>query len=133
MDKRTLVYATNYLTNVLINFDHGIIPACTSEMKKDLAIDDIQVAILTFQARDARIRSLCGPCNRLCSRLGDLFTTSHKNHRGNEHHWLRTKFVHVYNYPKLLSSTRLQVLRWVFPSKSTLSLDLPGRLLSSVD
>lgn len=42
MSKRiVIIYAVNYLTNMLINFDHGIIPACTKEMKRDLAIDDV--------------------------------------------------------------------------------------------
>jgi len=35
-----IIYFVNYLTNLLINFDHGIIPACTREMKADLLLDD---------------------------------------------------------------------------------------------
>jgi hypothetical protein len=34
------IYLINCVTNVLINFDHGIIPAATKEMKIDLNIDD---------------------------------------------------------------------------------------------
>jgi hypothetical protein len=41
----TIIYVVNCLTNVLINFDHGIIPACTKEMKADLAIDDFEVGL----------------------------------------------------------------------------------------
>ena len=31
-----MIFIVNYITNILINFDHGIIPACTREMKADL-------------------------------------------------------------------------------------------------
>jgi predicted MFS family arabinose efflux permease len=42
----TIIYAVSYLTNALINFDHGIIPACTQEMKRDLLIDDVELGTL---------------------------------------------------------------------------------------
>lgn len=41
--KTLMIYMFNCLTNILINFDHGIIPACTKEMKIDLLIDDFEV------------------------------------------------------------------------------------------
>ena len=42
----TIIYSVSYLTNALINFDHGIIPACTFEMKRDLNIDDVELGTL---------------------------------------------------------------------------------------
>ena len=46
MENRNLsIYLLNFVTNALINFDHGIIPACTTDMKLDLGIDDIGVLI----------------------------------------------------------------------------------------
>lgn len=42
-NKTTIIYFFNYLTNILINFDHGIIPACTKEMKEDLKLNDLEV------------------------------------------------------------------------------------------
>jgi len=41
-----IIYAVSYFTNALINFDHGIIPACTFEMKRDLNIDDVELGTL---------------------------------------------------------------------------------------
>jgi hypothetical protein len=41
------IYLINCVTNVLINFDHGIIPAATKEMKTDLNIDDFLVNIIS--------------------------------------------------------------------------------------
>lgn len=47
MEKNNLsLYLLNFMTNVMINFDHGIIPACTNDMKLDLGIDDVEVLIL---------------------------------------------------------------------------------------
>ena len=44
-NKNLSIYLLNFVTNALINFDHGIIPACTTDMKLDLRIDDIKVWI----------------------------------------------------------------------------------------
>lgn len=36
MERSKLIYLLNFITNALINFDHGIIPACTTDLKRDL-------------------------------------------------------------------------------------------------
>lgn len=43
MNNNFYIYILNFVTNALINFDHGIIPACTTDLKKDLMIDDVEV------------------------------------------------------------------------------------------
>jgi len=55
-----IIYVVNCLTNILINFDHGIIPACTTEIKLDLKIDDFEVGCLSaWIVRYLGIISLC--------------------------------------------------------------------------
>ncbi|EGR29914.1 major facilitator superfamily protein, putative [Ichthyophthirius multifiliis] len=41
-----LIYLINTLSNLLINFDHGIIPAATMEIKEYLNIDDVKLGFL---------------------------------------------------------------------------------------
>ncbi|CAD8132967.1 unnamed protein product [Paramecium octaurelia] len=45
-NKNLSIYLLNFVTNALINFDHGIIPACTTDMKFDLGIDDIGLGLM---------------------------------------------------------------------------------------
>ncbi|CAD8139831.1 unnamed protein product [Paramecium pentaurelia] len=45
-NRNLLIYLLNFVTNALINFDHGIIPACTTDMKLDLGIDDIGLGLM---------------------------------------------------------------------------------------
>jgi hypothetical protein len=45
MNNNFYIYILNFVTNALINFDHGIIPACTTDLKRDLMIDDVEVLI----------------------------------------------------------------------------------------
>ncbi|KRX08858.1 Major facilitator superfamily domain, general substrate transporter [Pseudocohnilembus persalinus] len=44
--KLGLIYAVILCTNVLVNFDHGIIPAATKQIKEDLNIDDVELGLL---------------------------------------------------------------------------------------
>lgn len=41
-----LIYGNALFVNMLINLDHGIIPACTYELKRDLFIDDLFLGFL---------------------------------------------------------------------------------------
>lgn len=41
MDSNLSIFLLHFSTNALINFDHGIIPACTTDLKLDLGIDDV--------------------------------------------------------------------------------------------
>lgn len=40
------IYYVSLLCNVIVNFDHGIIPACTFKLKESLGIDDLFLGIL---------------------------------------------------------------------------------------
>ena len=40
------IYLINALANMLVNFDHGIVPAATKEIKSDLNLDNIQLGLL---------------------------------------------------------------------------------------
>lgn len=41
-----IIYSNALFLNMLINLDHGIIPACTYELKRDLNIDDLFLGML---------------------------------------------------------------------------------------
>jgi hypothetical protein len=41
MQKSHRIYALLYIINVLVNFDHGIVPAATKEIKEDLNLSDV--------------------------------------------------------------------------------------------
>jgi MFS family permease len=41
-----LMFKVAWFTQILINLDHGIIPACTSELKKDLGLDEVGLGAL---------------------------------------------------------------------------------------
>ena len=41
-----LIFALLTMTNVLINLDHGILPACTSEMKKHFDMNETELGFL---------------------------------------------------------------------------------------
>ena len=40
------IYLISTLCNVIVNFDHGIIPACTFKLKEELGIDDLFLGVL---------------------------------------------------------------------------------------
>ncbi|CDW89605.1 major facilitator superfamily protein [Stylonychia lemnae] len=40
------IFGVIFLTNLMINVDHGILPACTKEVKKDLHLDDANLGLL---------------------------------------------------------------------------------------
>lgn len=40
------IYIVSTICNVIVNFDHGIIPACTKNLKEELEIDDLFLGIL---------------------------------------------------------------------------------------
>lgn len=42
----TKIFALMILTNILTNFDHGILPACTSQMQSDFDMDETQLGLL---------------------------------------------------------------------------------------
>ena len=44
--KLKTIYYTAFVTNLLVNLDHGILPACTSELKAELDIGDIFLGFL---------------------------------------------------------------------------------------
>ena len=35
-----------FFTNLLINIDHGIFPACTEELRIDLDVSNVQIGVL---------------------------------------------------------------------------------------
>ncbi|CAD8056582.1 unnamed protein product [Paramecium sonneborni] len=41
------VKSFHFLTNILINYDHGIIPACIKKIESDLGINDLQLGLLS--------------------------------------------------------------------------------------
>ena len=42
----TLIFAQIFITNILINFDHGTIPAALTEIKNDLNLSNANIGIL---------------------------------------------------------------------------------------
>jgi hypothetical protein len=40
------IFKVFLLTYVIINMDHGVIPACTSELKEDLEFEDFFLGLL---------------------------------------------------------------------------------------
>ena len=44
--KLTRIYLISTICNVIVNFDHGIIPACTFKLKEELQIDDLFLGVL---------------------------------------------------------------------------------------
>lgn len=44
--KLNRIYLISTVCNVFVNFDHGIIPACTFKLKKELNIDDLFLGVL---------------------------------------------------------------------------------------
>ena len=42
---RSFIFILIIITNLIINMDHGTIPAATSEIKKDLNIDDASLGV----------------------------------------------------------------------------------------
>ena len=45
-DKLKQIYIVSLITNTFINFDHGIMPACTFKLKQELMIDDLFMGLL---------------------------------------------------------------------------------------
>jgi len=45
-DKLKQIYIVSLITNTFINFDHGIMPACTFKLKQELQIDDLFMGLL---------------------------------------------------------------------------------------
>ena len=43
---KEIIYGACLLTCVVVNMDHGVIPACTWELKKQLHVDDLFIGIL---------------------------------------------------------------------------------------
>lgn len=43
---KTIIYYVCLLTCVVVNMDHGVIPACTQELKAQLGVDDLFIGIL---------------------------------------------------------------------------------------
>jgi len=41
-----VIYAVACFANLVINLDHGILPACTQEIKRDLKIDEFKLGLL---------------------------------------------------------------------------------------
>ena len=41
-----LIFTLMILTNILINLDHGILPACTTQMQTDFGMDQAELGIL---------------------------------------------------------------------------------------
>lgn len=41
-----LVFANIFMVNLLINIDHGVIPAATTRLKEDLSISNTQLGLL---------------------------------------------------------------------------------------
>ena len=48
MSKRVLnfIFTIVFFTNLMINVDHGILPACTKEVKRDLHLDNANLGLL---------------------------------------------------------------------------------------
>jgi MFS family permease len=44
--KLNRIYLISCICNVFVNFDHGIIPACTFKLKEELMIDDLFLGVL---------------------------------------------------------------------------------------
>lgn len=44
--KRKLIFLLIFLINILINIDHGAIPAATTTLKRDLLIDNVSLGII---------------------------------------------------------------------------------------
>jgi len=44
--KLDLIFAHIFITNIVINFDHGIIPAALTELKNDLSLTNANIGIL---------------------------------------------------------------------------------------
>ena len=40
------IFAIVFFTNLMINVDHGILPACTKEVKRDLDLDNANLGLL---------------------------------------------------------------------------------------
>jgi hypothetical protein len=40
------LFGVIFITNLLINVDHGILPACTGELRNDLGFSTINIGIL---------------------------------------------------------------------------------------
>lgn len=45
-NKLKRIYLVSTLCNVIVNFDHGIIPACTFKLKEELNIDELFLGVL---------------------------------------------------------------------------------------
>lgn len=43
---KNVIYYVCLLTCVVVNMDHGVIPACTWELKSQLQVDDLFIGIL---------------------------------------------------------------------------------------
>ena len=43
---RKFLYIVHMITNNVINLDHGIIPACSYQLKRELGIDDFYIGFL---------------------------------------------------------------------------------------
>ena len=43
---RKFLYIVHLITNNVINLDHGIIPACSSQLRAELMIDDVSLGLL---------------------------------------------------------------------------------------
>jgi hypothetical protein len=41
-----LIFAVVFCTNLMINVDHGILPACTKEVKEELNLDNANLGLL---------------------------------------------------------------------------------------
>ena len=44
--ERKLMYRVAWCTQILINLDHGILPACTKEIKEDVGLDEVGLGLL---------------------------------------------------------------------------------------
>lgn len=42
----TFMFCIIFVTNLMINVDHGILPACTKEVKRDLDLDNANLGLL---------------------------------------------------------------------------------------
>ncbi|KAL4500428.1 hypothetical protein ABPG72_003379 [Tetrahymena utriculariae] len=43
---KSFIYSICFITNILVNFDHGIVPAASKEIKQDLNLSDFELGIL---------------------------------------------------------------------------------------
>lgn len=62
MENNLSIFLLHFSTNVLINFDHGIIPACTTDLKLDLGIDDVEVILFNINLIIVRIYGIISLC-----------------------------------------------------------------------